>query len=63
MRLGSLTWSPTQRAMPHERNDTVSLRSKTWTSQSGWALRMDTVANTPAWVQPMTATLAMATSS
>ena len=57
MRLGSDTWPPTQSAMPQERNESVSLRSKTWTCQSGCAARIDWVAKVPAWVQPTTATV------
>ena len=59
MRAGSLTWPPTHRAMPHERNDSESLRSKTWTVQSGWAARSWEAAKVPAWVQPMMATVVM----
>ena len=59
MRLGSLTWSPTQRAMPQERNDSESLRSKTWTVQSGWAVRSWEAAKVPACVQPTIAAVVM----
>lgn len=57
MRLGSLTWPPTHRAMPQERNDSVSLRSKTCTVQSGCAVRMACAAKVPACVQPTIATV------
>ena len=46
----------TQRAIPQERKEIVSLRSKTVILQEGEWVRMDVIALVPACVQPITTT-------